>query len=392
MFPRKTWGALRAKRARPAPHATQAGHARVTRGATSTTARRQTVALFTPPFMRLPKPAAPLATAVSRRLVVSTLLGVAALPSLPFSPIPAGAATGAAGVQIFAVESAALDPRSHRALVFPNGLRVLLTSYPNAANAAASMNVQVGFMTDPAELPGLAHFCEHMLFLGSEKFPAESDFDSFCAQSAGYSNAWTSMDRTVYHFMLAHNQLYDGLDRFSGFFTSPLFTEDLTERELNAVDSENNKNLQEDSRREYQLWRSTAKPGHAVQRFGTGNKQSLWDTPLANGTNTRQHLLDFYKRCYSANIMKLAVIGREDLDTQERWVRQLFADVPNSDISPLQGVSPTDNAFDAGWKQIYRIVPVKERRKIVLYFPTASTYPSCPFTSSCLNCTILLRY
>lgn len=33
------------------------------------------------------------------------------------------------------------------------------------------------------------------------------------------------MDRTVYHFMLAHNQLYDALDRFSGFFTSPLFTE-----------------------------------------------------------------------------------------------------------------------------------------------------------------------
>jgi hypothetical protein len=37
------------------------------------------------------------------------------------------------------------------------------------------------------------------------------------------------MDRTVYHFILAHNKLYDGLDRFSGFFTSPLFTEDLTD-------------------------------------------------------------------------------------------------------------------------------------------------------------------
>ena len=269
--------------------------------------------------------------------------------------------------------------REYRLVELPNKMDVVLVSDPGTQVAAAAVSVSAGQLQDPMEVQGLAHFCEHMLFLGSEKFPAESDFDSFCAQSAGYSNAWTSMDRTVYHFMLAHNQLYDGLDRFSGFFTSPLFTEDLTERELNAVDSENNKNLQEDSRREYQLWRSTAKPGHAVQRFGTGNKQSLWDTPLANGTNTRQHLLDFYKRCYSANIMKLAVIGREDLDTQERWVRQLFADVPNSDISPLQGVSPTDNAFDAGWKQMYRIVPVKERRKIVLYFPTASTYPSCPF-------------
>lgn len=72
----------------------------------------------------------------------------------------------------------------------------------------------------------------------------ESDFDSFCASSAGYSNAWTSMDRTVYHYVLAHDKLRDSLDRFSGFFSCPLFTEDLTDRELNAIDSENNKNLQ----------------------------------------------------------------------------------------------------------------------------------------------------
>lgn len=52
------------------------------------------------------------------------------------------------------------------------------------------------------------------------------------------------MDRTVYHFMLAHDKLHDALDRFSGFFSCPLFTEDLTDRELMAIDSENNKNLQ----------------------------------------------------------------------------------------------------------------------------------------------------
>jgi len=268
------------------------------------------------------------------------------------------------------------DTREYRLVQLPNKLDVILVSDPETQTAAAAVSVSAGQLQDPTEVQGLAHFCEHMLFLGSQKFPDESDFDSFCAQSAGYSNAWTSMDRTVYHFMLAHNQLYGALDKFSGFFTSPLFTEDLTERELNAVDSENNKNLQEDARREYQLWRSTAKKGHSVQRFGTGNKQTLWDTPIANGTNTRKHLMDFYNGCYSANIMKVAVLGREDLDTLEKWVRELFSDVPNHDISPLQGVSPTDNAFDYGWKQLYRIVPVKERRKLVLYFPTASTYPS----------------
>jgi insulysin len=46
--------------------------------------------------------------------------------------------------------------------------------------------------------------------------------------------------------------------------------------------------------------------------------------------------MDFYKGCYSANIMKLSVIGRENLDKLEQWVRTLFSDVPNNEISPLQ--------------------------------------------------------
>jgi secreted Zn-dependent insulinase-like peptidase len=165
------------------------------------------------------------------------------------------------------------DSREYRLIMLPNKLDVVLVSDPQTETAAAAVSVSAGQLQDPTEVQGLAHFCEHMLFLGSEKFPSESDFDSFCAQSAGYSNAWTGMDRTVYHFMLAHNKLHDALNRFSGFFTAPLFTESLTERELHAVDSENNKNLQEDTRREYQLWRSTAKAGSAVQRFGTGNWQ-----------------------------------------------------------------------------------------------------------------------
>ena len=267
------------------------------------------------------------------------------------------------------------DTRQYRVITLENKLSVVLVSDAETNSAAAALAVSAGQLQDPAEVQGLAHFLEHMLFLGNKKFPEASDFDGFCSLSAGYSNAWTGMDRTVYHFVLAHENLREALDRFSGFFSCPLFTEELTDRELHAIDSENNKNLQEDGRREYQLLRSTAKDGHPLQRFGTGNYKTLHDMPLEAGTNIREHLLKFYSGCYSANIMKLAILGREDLDTLERWVREFFADVPNRDLEPLQGVSPDDNAFDSDWKQFYRVIPVKERRKLVIYFPTPSTYP-----------------
>ena len=267
------------------------------------------------------------------------------------------------------------DSRKYRVITLENKLCVVLVSDPETNSAAAALAVSVGQVQDPVEVQGLAHFCEHMLFLGNEKFPEASDFDGFCAVSAGYSNAWTGMDRTVYHFTLAHEHLHEALDRFSGFFCCPLFTEVLTDRELNAIESENNKNLQEDPRREFQLLRSTAKAGHPLQRFGTGSYKTLHDMPMAAGTNIREHLFKFYQGCYSSNIMKLAVLGREDLDTLETWVRQFFSAVPNRDLQPLQGVAPDDDPFDAGWKSFYRVVPVKERRKLVLYFPTPSTYP-----------------
>ena len=267
------------------------------------------------------------------------------------------------------------DTRQYRVVTLENKLCVVLVSDAETNSAAAALAVSAGQLQDPAEVQGLAHFLEHMLFLGNKKFPEASDFDGFCSLSAGYSNAWTGMDRTVYHFVLAHENLREALDRFSGFFSCPLFTEDLTDRELHAIDSENNKNLQEDGRREFQLLRSTAKDGHPLQRFGTGNYKTLHDMPLEAGTNIREHLLKFYANCYSANIMKLAILGRESLDTLESWVRELFSDVPNRDLEPLQGVSAEDNAFDSTWKQFYRVIPVKERRKLVLYFPTPSTYP-----------------
>lgn len=62
-------------------------------------------------------------------------------------------------------------------------------------------------------------------------------------ENGGSSNASTYADNTKYYFDIVPGQLEGALDRFAQFFISPLFTETATEREINAVDSEHDKNV-----------------------------------------------------------------------------------------------------------------------------------------------------
>lgn len=89
------------------------------------------------------------------------------------------------------------DNRDYRGLQLTNGLKVLLISDPATDKAAAAMTVDVGHMSDPDNLPGLAHFCEHMLFLGTKKYPNENAYSTYLAENGGSSNASTYADNTV---------------------------------------------------------------------------------------------------------------------------------------------------------------------------------------------------
>lgn len=83
-------------------------------------------------------------------------------------------------------------------------------------------------------------------FLGTEKYPDENTYQMYLSQHGGSSNAYTDQEDTNYFFDVQSDFLEGALDIFAQFFIAPLFTESATNRELNAVDSEHSKNLQND--------------------------------------------------------------------------------------------------------------------------------------------------
>src|ERR1700761_3057624 len=104
-----------------------------------------------------------------------------------------------------------------------NELEVYLVSDPNEDQSSAALVVKTGSWEDPKTSPGIAHFLEHMLFLGTKKYPNESEFENFVSEHDGETNAFTSIDFTGFVFAINTNAFEEGLDRFSQFFIEPLF-------------------------------------------------------------------------------------------------------------------------------------------------------------------------
>ncbi len=261
-------------------------------------------------------------------------------------------------------EKATTDRSEYRHLVLDNDLRVVLLSDPDLNKSSAAMAIAAGSLMDPADRQGLAHFLEHMLFLGTEKYPGEGEYGNYIRSNGGWSNAYTAGDHTNYHFEINHEAFEGGVDRFAQFFIAPLFTQDFTEREMNAVDSENEKNLEVDSRRIDQVQRDYLRPGHPENHFATGNSLTL------EGIK-REEFIDYYRTHYSANQMALALTGSASLDELERMARAYFSEVQNLDTPTV--VYPPDMLEPKPVVRLLKIEPIKDLRQLVMDFPLPAT-------------------
>ena len=73
-------------------------------------------------------------------------------------------------------------------------MKVLVIQDKDLEEAAIAVNVGVGAYSSPDDFPGLAHFLEHMLFMGSEKYPNVHEFPDFITTNDGTFNAYTASE------------------------------------------------------------------------------------------------------------------------------------------------------------------------------------------------------
>lgn len=260
------------------------------------------------------------------------------------------------------VAEAATGKRKTQTLTLENGMDVWLISDPDVQRSAAAISVGTGHLYDPAEKNGLAHYLEHMLFLGTKKYPDVESFKKFLSENSGGSNAYTAGNQTNYFFEISHDAYEGALDRFSDFFRSPLFDEVYAEREVNAVSSEHDKNRLSDGWRARRVIDLISEPGHPLQKFGTGNNETL-------AGDNREALRSFHKKFYSASNMKLAMISNESLHHLTEQAKEFFANIPSYPVE-IPAIAEEFRKPLKGKYRLLKIKSVKDIRLLDLQFST----------------------
>lgn len=254
------------------------------------------------------------------------------------------------------------DDREYKVITLPNQLEVMLVSDPSTEKSAASLSVGVGLLQDPMTQQGMAHYLEHMLFLGTEDYPDTKGYSAFMTANGGAQNAYTWLDITNYMFSVNNDAVDEALDRFSDFFKAPMLYPEYTDKEKNAVNAEWSMRREMDFFGQFKLARNLL-GDHPANRFLIGNLESLGDK---EGSQLHAETVAFYERYYSANIMKVALIGNKSLAELEELARKHFSEIENQEIADPEVTASIDFA-EVGGKRIH-YVPNQDVKQLRLEF------------------------
>jgi insulysin len=205
--------------------------------------------------------------------------------------------------------------------ILKNGIKTIYVEDKELDKTIISVSVNIGSYANPKDYQGLAHFLEHMLFLGSKKYPEEDYYEKSVKKYGGFSNAYTELFETVYYFSVFNNGLEHTMDIFSRFFIDPLFNEESVLREINAVHSEHDKNINDDHWRIHQMLKNVADIDNPYNTFPTGSKFSMDEKTI------RDKMIEFYNKYYVSENISICIISNLDIKQQKKLIYKTFGNI-----------------------------------------------------------------
>ncbi|MDD5090441.1 MAG: pitrilysin family protein [Candidatus Wallbacteria bacterium] len=214
--------------------------------------------------------------------------------------------------------------------VLDNGLVVIMKETHVAPMVSFQAWVKAGSITEREKTgSGLSHYFEHMLFKGTSKYKPGEISQTIHKAGGADLNAYTTFDRTVYHFTVLSEFTDTGLDVLSGMLTDSVFDPQEAEKELLVIIKEINMVKDEPSRRLFQ------------ELFATSYQELLYRHPVIGYEDafrklTRDDIMDYYRTMYSPSNVIISLVGDFELALMTEKVNSYFSAWKRLAVPPPQ--------------------------------------------------------
>ncbi len=225
-------------------------------------------------------------------------------------------------------------------IVLDNGLTVILKEKHDVPMIAMQMWVKAGSITEGNNMgSGLSHYFEHMLGKRTHKRGTEQFYNDIRRMGGSDANAYTTYDRTVYHFTIRSEYLDSALEGFSDMIQNTVFDEKESQKEIQVILKEINMNDDSPDRYLWHQFMSLCFTTHPY-RYPVIGYRNLFKSL------TKKDILEYYKTMYSPNNMILVLAGNLDIRKSEILVKKWFGNFQRKKVPPIyipsepQQVSP----------------------------------------------------
>jgi predicted Zn-dependent peptidase len=156
----------------------------------------------------------------------------------------------------------------------PNGLTIATASMPHMASVSLGLWFGIGSRYEPAEVNGVCHFIEHLLFKGTKKRSAK-EISQAVEGIGGYLNAFTSEEATCFHCRASHDRFDELLDVLMDMFLNSTFAAEEIDKEREVIKEEIAMYLDQPQHQVQELLNATLWPNQPLGRPITGSDETL---------------------------------------------------------------------------------------------------------------------
>lgn len=275
------------------------------------------------------------------------------------------------------------DKKDYRLIKLANGIKALLVQKtnenPESGNeslAAANVSIKIGSFDNPPDALGLAHFLEHMVHMGSERYPDESGYNDFLSANGGKRNAITSSEYTTYFFSTSEKVFPEALDRLEQMIEAPLLSKNPMQREREAVDSEYEMKKSHDAVRVESILKHLIKDGHPAKLFDFGNLKTL--KGVISDDELHSKLMELHAKYVGKKIF-VAVQSERSLDELQELVVKSFSSIKSGYQTENDNRPQTTQVIDIFkpefTEKIYFIKPKTTKKAFMMTWVLPSIHP-----------------